>query len=131
MLLFRYKQTGEYTRGVLLFENRNFVHTLERPWLNNKKNSSCVPAGYYQVLPLARSGSGKYKNVFHILAVMGRSGILIHNGNTVSHTLGCILVGLKPGTLAGKPAVLQSRSAMAVLRNNFDPELTIWSREND
>jgi len=40
-----------------------------------------------------------------------RSGILIHNGNLVEHSLGCILIGTRPGKMMGQPAVLNSVTA--------------------
>lgn len=89
--------------------------TLEPPWLDNRRNVSCIPAGEYRCEFLAKSASGKYKDVFHLQDVPGRSGILIHNGNLVSHTKGCILLGMRHGRLAGQRAVLNSRAAMSQL----------------
>jgi hypothetical protein len=57
-----------------------------------------------------------------VQAVPGRTGILIHNGNLVSHTKGCILIGTKSGFLSGKPAVLNSRAAMRKLRDIIGEE---------
>ncbi len=101
-----------HTFGILVLENGSVFHTLERPWLNNLKNQSCIPADSYKSTFLLRSSSGKYRNVWHVQSVSGRSGILFHHGNLVHQTRGCILLGMKRGTLAGKPAVLRSRSAM-------------------
>lgn len=91
------------------------LYTLEKPWLDNKSNISCIPEGVYKAVYLPRSGSGKYRKVWHLLNVEDRFGILIHNGNIVDHTQGCILVGTKHGTLGGKPAVLGSRGGMRTL----------------
>lgn len=110
--LYRYKKTAQVTLGVLLFPGESAIFTLERPWLENKSNVSCIPAGKYVAKFLSQSASGKYKNVFHITPVEGRSGILIHNGNLVTHTKGCILVGTSHGILLNQPAVLGSRTAM-------------------
>lgn len=100
-----------HTYGILVVNGIVFC-TLEPPWKKNRRNVSCVPAGVYKVSFLARSASGKYRNVWHIEFVPKRSGILIHNGNLTSHTRGCVLVGLKFGRLGGKPAVLSSRTAL-------------------
>lgn len=100
--------------GFLVFGG-NLFRTLECPWLDNKPNVSCIPPGRYTVTWLPRSYSGKYRRVWHLHNVEGRSGILIHNGNLVDHTKGCILLGNKHGVLAGKPAVLASRTAMRYL----------------
>lgn len=100
-----------WTQGWLLVGDL-LLRTLELPWEENKSNISCIPPGEYQTSYLPRSSSGKYRKVWHLLETPGRFGILIHNGNVVEHTRGCILVGERHGTLAGKPAVLSSRTGM-------------------
>jgi hypothetical protein len=109
----------------ILVVNGTVFRTLERPWLDNRSNVSCIPNGEYECSYLPRSGSGRYVKVWHVRAVPDRSGILIHRGNLVSHSKGCILVGERHGRLAGQPAVLASRTAMRKLRelvgeNGFD-----------
>lgn len=64
--------------------------TLELPWRNNIPEKSCIPKGTYKVVPRV---SEKYGKHFHIFDVAGRSFILIHYGNFVSDSTGCILVG--------------------------------------
>ena len=86
--------------------------TLERPWLDNAPNTSCIPAGRYTAAFLPSSPSGKYRNVFWVKNVPGRGGILIHAGNVASQSKGCILLGARRGMLAGQPAVLNSRTAL-------------------
>lgn len=97
------------------------LYTLERPWLNNAVNVSCIPAGIYEARWLERSGSGKYKRVWHVADVPGRSGILIHAGNLVRHTLGCILPGITrrwgPELFVGG-----SRSALGRMRDQLEGE---------
>ena len=44
--------------------------------------------------------------------VPGRSGVLIHKGNLVEHSKGCLIIGKRRGMLAGKPAVLNSGTAL-------------------
>ena len=116
--LMRYEFTQDYIRGVL-FVGGIMLHTLERPWQNNRRNVSCIPDGQYKVDFLPRTYSGKFNNVYHLQSVPNRTGILIHVGNLVEQIQGCILVGLKPGVLAGKPAVLQSGLAMNKLRKEI------------
>ena len=99
------------TMGILLFEGEVF-QTLEPPWKMNARNVSCIPSDGYRCTFMARSSSGKYRNVYHVQRVGGRSGILIHNGNVARHTLGCILLGTRRGWLNRQRAVLNSRSAM-------------------
>ena len=93
------------------------LYTIERPWLDNARNISCIPEGEYLVNFMARSASGKYRNVWHLQNVPGRGGILIHNGNLVAHSRGCLILGSKPGTLGGNPAVLGSRPALRKLQS--------------
>jgi hypothetical protein len=82
--------------------------TLERPWLENQPNISCIPKGTYLLKPYS---SKKYPNVFQIADVPNRTKILIHVGNKVSQTEGCILPGTKFGKLGNELAVLESRVA--------------------
>lgn len=106
------------TLGLLVIEGQEFC-TLEPPreynGLENVVGECCIPEGLYELVPLEKSASGKYTNVFWVKGVEGRSGILIHNGNTVDHTRGCILIGMERGMLMGKVAVLASREARDAL----------------
>lgn len=117
--LFRFEEKPTHTFGALVIGGKIF-YVLERPWLNNKANVSCIPEGKYTAHFLPRSGSGRYTDVYHILPVNGRSGILIHKGNLVSHSLGCLIIGSSVGSLGGKPAVLQSAKALRELNNITD-----------
>ncbi len=112
--LFRYNKSSTHTLGALVIDGKTF-YVLERPWLNNIRNKSCIPPGKYTCHFLPRSGSGKYRNVYHIVPVINRSGILIHQGNLVTHSLGCLIIGTRTGKLGGKPAVLSSRRALRAL----------------
>jgi len=100
-----------HTYGTFTIEGESFS-TIERPWLNNRSNISCIPEGQYITKYLPRSASGKYKRVWHMQAVPNRSGILIHNGNFVSHSRGCLILGTGKSILGGKPAVIGSRKAL-------------------
>jgi hypothetical protein len=113
--LMRYERKSTHTLGVLVVGTQYF-YTIERPWLGNARNISCIPGGEYETHFLPRSASGKYRNVYHLQDVSQRSGILIHNGNLVSHSRGCIIIGEKPGYLGGQRAVLSSRSALRKFR---------------
>tara|TARA_R110000796_G_scaffold211298_1_gene327405 strand:- start:360 stop:752 length:393 start_codon:yes stop_codon:yes gene_type:complete len=114
--------TREYrlhcTLGTLEFEGLK-IETLERPWLNNKANKSCIPEGTYQCNWMESSGSGKYTRVWHVQNVADRTAILFHAGNFVTDSLGCILVGLSHGYLSGKEAVLSSRNALDKMREHI------------
>ena len=112
--LFRY-YFPEHTLGWLCVGGEVFC-TIERAWADNKSNVSCIPPGTYTCKYLERSASGKYRQVYWLQNVPGRSGILIHNGNYAWHSTGCIILGMKHGSLGGNRAVLSSRTAMRKLR---------------
>ncbi len=114
--LIRNKQTSTYTLGCLIVDGVMF-RTIERPWKNNARNISCIPTGTYPSVYLSRSASGKYRKVYHVRNVPNRSGILVHNGNLVAHSRGCIILGMRAGNLGGSPAVLASRTAMRKLND--------------
>lgn len=106
--------------GTAILPSGKVIKTIERPWLNNKSNISCYPEGVYIAKWLERSGSGKYKRVWHVQNVPKRSGILWHKGNLVRHSLGCTLPGLKHGKLGGFPAVLSSGAALNAMRRELE-----------
>ncbi|AMV17423.1 DUF5675 family protein [Planctomyces sp. SH-PL14] len=87
--------------------------TCEDPWNDNRRGKSCIPTGRYLCVP--HSGT-KYKGVWEVNGVPGRSAILIHAGYTIDDTQGCILVGQTFGYLSEKPAVLNSRLTLAKLK---------------
>lgn len=109
------------TRGVLKIGRRVLCHTLELPWRFNDKNVSCIPAGSYSVI---KANSPRFGECFYFRDVPARSGILIHVGNSVGDTRGCVLVGLD----TDDKNVLQSRLAMdrllSVLPETFTLEVT-------
>lgn len=90
--------------------------TLELPYLDNKSNISCIPEGTYPVEFLLVSPSGKYKNTYHICNVPNRLGVLIHAGNTVVDTHGCLLLGLS----GYKNSIYESKKACSLLNKATD-----------
>ena len=107
------------TTGVLSLPSSLRLCTLERAWVNNAQNISCIPAGSYYCRWIERSASGKYKRTWHVEAVEGRTGILIHPANLVTQLRGCIALGMKYGNLGGKFALLSSLSALNKLRSEL------------
>ena len=125
--LIRISNSKEVTLGVLINTDTGLpiCLTLELPWKDNSIQISCIPTGTYKV---ERFSSPTFDNVFHILDVPNRSGVLIHTGNTVDDIKGCILVGNQFGELKNKPAVLNSRLALDDLKkyvkdNPFELEI--------
>lgn len=125
--LYRYKGSitetlGHTTLGTLL------VLSLERPWLNNAPDISCIPAGTYVC---------KYNQSAHLSALAGspvftyelqnvpnRSGIRIHSANRVKELLGCISLGMGLGELGFDVDIdlINSKEAIDALYRLFNGE---------
>lgn len=80
------------TFGVLQWQEdpAPFAVSLEDPWLDNRKNISCIPAGDYICEPYDSPTHGR---TFIVKDVPNRTFILFHKGNTHVNTRGCILIG--------------------------------------
>lgn len=76
--------------GVLAIDYLPICVTLERPWKDNARSISCIPAGAYLA---KRVLSPKFGNTFEITDVAGRSHILFHKGNIIDDTHGCVILG--------------------------------------
>ena len=85
--------------------------SLELPWKENRRNFSCIPAGTYII---KKRWSPKHRHHLHIKGVVGRTWILIHPGNKVKETRGCIFPGMRFGDLDsdGTIDILESRKAL-------------------
>lgn len=113
----RLSQSEEGTFGVLLDESGNIIcHTCVLPPDDNIPDRSCIDAGTYTVIP---HNGEEWKNVWEVSNVPGRSGILIHSGNTILDSKGCIIVGTIQGWLETQMAVLNSLAALNSLRNTL------------
>lgn len=121
----RFYHSKDGVLGELYYRARFLCNTLEDPDNNNLVGNSCIPEGTYKVVP--HNGT-RYKNVWRLEDVPGRSAILIHQGNTLNDTRGCILVGRRTGTLKGLPAVLESRAALDLLRKTLPKTFTLTIR---
>ena len=118
------------TTGKIYFNSEFICYTLEKPWDNNEKNISCIPAGVYQLEPYQ---SAKYKDCFALTCFnlnvgltdkFHRTFILIHSANYVEQLEGCIAPGLQlRQEISGdqeKCSVIYSRDALAKLRILID-----------
>jgi hypothetical protein len=103
--LIRVGSSGRGTFGVLRRGQVPFVLTLERPWVDNKQNVSCIPGGTYTCKKLR---SPKFGETYEITGVPGRTHVLFHKGNTIEDTQGCILVGEEFSGTWEKPIIVSS-----------------------
>lgn len=87
--LIRYCYGPDHVAGLLKFSEQS-VWTLECPWRENQVFTSCCPDGSF---PLVAFDSADHPNCWVLTPVPGRTGILIHVGNKVEDTQGCILIG--------------------------------------
>ena len=89
ILIERHFFCSEYVIGRCYVDDTYLCDTLEPPTTGVKH--PCIPIGDYLVnlvwSPKFKSYKPRLEGVPH------RSGILIHKGNSVKDTLGCILVG--------------------------------------
>ncbi len=120
--LHRVAATDKGTFGVLVKEGIPLCVTCEDPDNNNAKNISCIPKGIYRCVPFT---GAKYKNVWEVTKVPNRTAILIHEGNTINNTEGCILVGEGYTTLEGLPAVFNSKATLNRLRKTLPSEFEL------
>lgn len=107
LVLTRKGEVDGATLGILRGEGFECC-TLEDRWRNNLPNLSCIPKGRYV---LKRVDSPHFGDTFEVMNVPGRSKILIHAGNTIEDTEGCILLGSSFGRLLESLAVIKSREA--------------------
>ena len=69
--------------------------TVERPWLNNEHNVSCIPEGIY-MCKISASTTNKAAGMdtaYEVVGVPGRELIKIHVANWPRDVLGCIGLG--------------------------------------
>ena len=93
------------TNGTLFYKDLFLGFTIELPWLENKRNISCIPEGTYE---LKARFSEKFKQHLILNNVKNRNLILLHPANDAKKELeGCIapvtyLTGIGKG-LYSKP----------------------------
>jgi hypothetical protein len=121
----RYDKSSSGTLGTFWMDDTFLCYTLEDPDNNNAKGVSCIPEGTY---PVIKHNGARFHDVWILENVPNREAILIHAGNTIKDTRGCILVGQKVGTLQGLPAVLESRQALDFLRKRLPHNFTLTIR---
>lgn len=105
---------GSCTLGKLTLPSGWSCFTLENPWLDNARNISCIPQGWYELKKrpsplITRISKGKHLEGWEVTCVVGRSYIMFHAGNYVKDTDGCVLVGSSVGrTESGELMLMNS-----------------------
>jgi len=105
MIIKRIAENEYGTFGVLIDGDIPFALTLERQWLNNQSNVSCIPVGTYVC---KRIVSPRFGITFEITNVQDRSHILFHKGNIDDNSHGCIIVGEQYDPILGSYGVKAS-----------------------
>lgn len=109
VVLTRQEQGPQGTFGVIAVGDRAWW-TVERPWLDNASNVSCIPTGLYDC---RMTYSPRFRTMLYELAdVPGRFACRIHPANLAMQLNGCIALGEKRGYIDGVKAVLVSRPAV-------------------
>jgi len=80
------------------------AYTCERPWLDNRPDVSCIPAGVYTLhwAPsnlMATHWPDLGTHAWHFMDVPERTEILLHPGNVLIDSKGCVLAGASLGQL--------------------------------
>jgi len=89
--LTRQPSTPEGTFGDWLSDSGFVCKTIEKPWMDNQTDTSCVPCGIYQVLWQWSPKHGC--NVYHLQNVPDRVAVEIHSANLQMQLQGCIAPG--------------------------------------
>lgn len=109
LILNRLSSGSAGTFGVLVYDKKPVCYTLELPWLGNVQDRSCIPPGEY---PVIKVNTPRFDECFLVKHVPFREGILIHPGNSLKDTRGCILPGLDVDCHSDFQEIVQSRLAM-------------------
>jgi hypothetical protein len=103
--------------------------TLERPWLGNARGQSCIPEGVYpmamrQSPVVSRITRGRHPDGWEIQDVPERTFIMVHPGNWIENSDGCILVG--------KRVILErDRIMITDSQDTFDALMTAMGTRQD
>jgi hypothetical protein len=127
LILERFNYSETETEGHLWLNDNEFVHTLERPWIDGVPGGmpfeSCVPDGEYMLIQHERPNGDRVfalrnpaLSVFYTKqergSAPGRYLILLHSANYVEQVVGCIAPGMVRTIYENKRMVRSSREAM-------------------
>jgi len=127
LILERFNYSETETEGHLWLNDNEFVHTLERPWIDGVPGGmpfeSCVPDGEYMLIQHERPNGDRVFALrnpdLHVYYTKqergsepGRYLILCHSANYVEQVVGCIAPGMVRTIYENKRMVRSSREAM-------------------
>lgn len=108
----RFGEVHAATMGVLHVNSKFFSYTLERPWLNDRNDVSCIPTGLYKV---KLTESARFKKILPQLLMptdSKRTGIRMHSASYVHELEGCISCGYEYYLTQSKVVLTRSRDAI-------------------
>ena len=124
----RYKMDESGTLSTVRVKDETFWG-IERPWIGNRPQISCIPGGEYALI---RHDSPRYGDVWAFVGgtvsyqphrQADRFACLIHAANYGHEVQGCLGLGLSAGAAdGGRLAVWSSRKAIATLPDILDDE---------
>lgn len=116
---------ADRTLGSLYDGDTVIAKILELPWLENKRAVSCIHEGVYRVIKQPPKADRPY-TYFRLPKVEGRSGILMHIGNDVKHSKGCLLCGSRFANIeSDTPTLADSTAKMAWMALNMPDEFEL------
>jgi hypothetical protein len=132
MIKLKRSYTNGATLGIIVDEKESvLVKTLELPYEDNQKEISCIPEGTYKI---TEHLSPKFGNCLKINDVPDRTDILIHCGNWIHDTKGCILVGTSyqfdDYDIENGITLLSSKDALKILMNYVGKECMLKVEED-
>ncbi|MBZ9674562.1 DUF5675 family protein [Mesorhizobium sp. ES1-1] len=99
------------------------LYVLEHQWNANKVGVSCIPVGAYKCVPHGWEPASKVTKpkTWEVENVPGRKDILLHIGNYLANTQGCLLVGLGFSVTDRLSMVTSSAFAIELMRQEIGP----------
>ena len=121
-------QSSSHGTFSLLTSHPFSCYATERPWLNNERKVSCIPAGVYIV---KWHKSPRFGWCYKVQDVPSRNEILFHSGNLPTQSQGCILLATRLGYIEGKQAGILSKPMVNKFNSFFNKEDFILEIRND
>ena len=112
--IIRLETSLEGTFSTVKVNKRVFCSCIEPPEKQNAVGQSCIPEGIYDVV---MSNSPHFGYEYKVRHVPNRTSILIHSGNFVKDTDGCIILGDRVGYINAKRAVINSVDTLKEFKN--------------